>query len=323
MPKGQVAPRLGARSNAQTDDEIFDASASVAVSFTDEPSTSTTTAEASLDTSSTFAVSAASMETAVTSAAIADLGAILKAAMAGGYLAHLTGPSYTVTSSIIINVTSTIQGPLGIDLGGATHRLADHRRLAGHPDQCRSGRRPALPDAVELHHRGQRPGGRRHPGSLPTATTAGSTAGPSRTSPSQHVGGYGLDVQGSVFEGLVSNSWMIGNARAAPTSATARAAARQARSAGSAAASRTMAAPACCSTGARDIERRWRLLRQQQRPWHQRRVGHHLGERQHFRRQSRRRHLVPELRQLQRQHLLELRCAGRRASAATWPAALP
>ena len=70
MPKGQAAPRLGARSNAQTDDEIFNASASVAVSFTDEPSTSTTTAESSLDTSSTFAVSAASMETAVTSAAI-------------------------------------------------------------------------------------------------------------------------------------------------------------------------------------------------------------------------------------------------------------
>ena len=120
MPKGQVAPRLGARSNAQTDDEIFDASASVAVSFTDEPSTSTTTAEASLGTSSTFAVSAASMETAVTSAAIPDLGAILKAAMAGGYLAHLTGQSYTVTPPIVINVTSTIQGPMGIDLGGAT-----------------------------------------------------------------------------------------------------------------------------------------------------------------------------------------------------------
>ena len=27
----------------------------------------------------------------------------------------------------------------------------------------------------------------------------------------QHVGGYGLDVQGSVFEGLVSNSWMNNN----------------------------------------------------------------------------------------------------------------
>ena len=27
----------------------------------------------------------------------------------------------------------------------------------------------------------------------------------------RNVGGYGLDVQGSVFEGLISNSWMIGN----------------------------------------------------------------------------------------------------------------
>jgi hypothetical protein len=39
------------------------------------------------------------------------------------------------------------------------HRLADHRRLAGHPDQCRSRCRPALCDVVELHHRGQWPGG--------------------------------------------------------------------------------------------------------------------------------------------------------------------
>src|SRR5262249_2047334 len=28
-----------------------------------------------------------------------------------------------------------------------------------------------------------------------------------------HVGGYGLDMQGSVFEGLVSNSWMTNNAK--------------------------------------------------------------------------------------------------------------
>jgi hypothetical protein len=28
-----------------------------------------------------------------------------------------------------------------------------------------------------------------------------------------HVGGYGLDVQGSVFEGITTNSWMIGDAK--------------------------------------------------------------------------------------------------------------
>jgi Ca2+-binding RTX toxin-like protein len=33
----------------------------------------------------------------------------------------------------------------------------------------------------------------------------------------QHVGGFGLDVQGSVFEGIVSNSWMIGNAEGGRT----------------------------------------------------------------------------------------------------------
>src|SRR5258708_39158017 len=28
-----------------------------------------------------------------------------------------------------------------------------------------------------------------------------------------HVGGYGLDIQGSIFEGITSNSWMIGDAK--------------------------------------------------------------------------------------------------------------
>ena len=102
MAKSQVAPRLGAQSSAQTDQETFDTSASVAVSFTDEPSSSTTTAAASLDSSATLAALAATTETTVASAATVDLGAILKAAMTGGYLAHLTGASYTVTSSIVI-----------------------------------------------------------------------------------------------------------------------------------------------------------------------------------------------------------------------------
>jgi hypothetical protein len=119
MAKGWVAPRLGAQSKVQTDDETFDTAVSVAVSFTDEPSSSTTATEASLDTSATLNAPAAPTETTVASAPTVDLGAILKGAMAGGYLAHLTGASYPVTSSIVINVTSTIQGPMGIDLGGA------------------------------------------------------------------------------------------------------------------------------------------------------------------------------------------------------------
>jgi hypothetical protein len=177
MPKGQAAPRPGARSNVQTDDEHFDASASVAVSFTDEPSTSTITAGSSPDTSSTFAVT---MEATVMSAATADLGAILTAAMAGGYLAHLTGPSYTVTSSIIINVTSTIQGPMGIDLGGA--RIVSQITDGSPVIQINVG------PGVDLRYvtlsnftiEGNGLEGDAS-GSWPTATTAGCTAGPSRT----------------------------------------------------------------------------------------------------------------------------------------------
>lgn len=211
MPKGQAAPRLGIRSNAQTDDEIFDASASVAVSFADEPSTSTITAESSLDTPSTFAVTAVTMEATVTSAVTADLGATLKAAMAGGYLAHLTGPSYTVTSSIIINVTSTIQGPMGIDLGGA--RIVSQITDGSPVIQINVGAgvdlRYVTLSNFTIEGNGLEGDGIRivadgndrwmYCWTLENVTV-------------QNVGGFGLDVQGSVFEGIVSNSWMIGNA---------------------------------------------------------------------------------------------------------------
>ena len=63
--------------------------------------------------------------TAVTTAAVAAsngtgvLETALKAALGGGTVVHLTDTSYTVTSSIVINITASFQGPLGIDLGGA------------------------------------------------------------------------------------------------------------------------------------------------------------------------------------------------------------
>ena len=49
-----------------------------------------------------------------------DPGAALRSAIAGGYVAEMSGQTYTVTAPIVINVTSNIRGPLGIDLGGAT-----------------------------------------------------------------------------------------------------------------------------------------------------------------------------------------------------------
>src|SRR5262245_23442128 len=49
-----------------------------------------------------------------------DFGAILTAAVQGGYVAHLADQTYAISSPIVIPVNSTIQGPLGVDGGGAT-----------------------------------------------------------------------------------------------------------------------------------------------------------------------------------------------------------
>ena len=49
-----------------------------------------------------------------------EFGDILTAAIHGGYVAHLTDQTYTISSPIVIFVDSTIQGALGIDGGGAT-----------------------------------------------------------------------------------------------------------------------------------------------------------------------------------------------------------
>ena len=49
-----------------------------------------------------------------------DFGAALAAAFQGQYVAQLTGQTYTITSPIVIHVTGTVTGPLGIDGGGAT-----------------------------------------------------------------------------------------------------------------------------------------------------------------------------------------------------------
>jgi len=49
-----------------------------------------------------------------------DFGDALTAAIHGGYVAHLTDQTYTISEPIVIFVDSTIQGALGIDGGGAT-----------------------------------------------------------------------------------------------------------------------------------------------------------------------------------------------------------
>src|SRR4051812_10172759 len=49
-----------------------------------------------------------------------DLGSILQGAFAGGYVANGAGHSFTVSKTIVIYVSSTTQGPIGLDLGGGT-----------------------------------------------------------------------------------------------------------------------------------------------------------------------------------------------------------
>lgn len=51
--------------------------------------------------------------------ATTDLAAALSTAMAGGYVAEMSGQPYTVSLPIVIDVASSLQGPIGIDLGGA------------------------------------------------------------------------------------------------------------------------------------------------------------------------------------------------------------
>lgn len=149
--------------------------------------------------------------TTSTTTASTDLGAVLSAAIAGGYVAHLSGTAtYTVGSPIVINVNSTIQGPLGIDLGGATivSQIADGSPVI----QINVG------PGVDFRYL-----------TLSNFTIAGNGSEGSGISlvadgndrwaycwtinnvTVKDVGGYGIDMRGSVFEGIVSNSWMVGN----------------------------------------------------------------------------------------------------------------
>ncbi|HKU98032.1 MAG TPA: Ig-like domain-containing protein, partial [Vineibacter sp.] len=141
-----------------------------------------------------------------------DFGATLNAAVQGGYVAHLSGQTYTITEPIVIHVTRTTQGALGIDGGGATL-----------VSQVTNGA-PLIQIVVD-------PGVDFRYLTLSNFTIAGNgregdgiqivADGNDRwvynwtidNVTVQHVGGYGLDVQGSVFEGSVCNSWMIDNAK--------------------------------------------------------------------------------------------------------------
>jgi len=141
-----------------------------------------------------------------------DLGSILSAAIAGGYVANLSGGTYTVTSSIVINIDSTIQGPLGIDLGGATivSQITNGAPVIEIDVGPGVDVRYLTLSNFTIQGNGQEGDGIKivadgndrwaYNWNIDNVTV-------------QHVGGYGLDVQGSVFEGLVSNSWMNDNGK--------------------------------------------------------------------------------------------------------------
>jgi len=139
-----------------------------------------------------------------------SLETALRNAISGGYVAEMSGQTYTVTQPIVIDVMSPIQGSMGIDLGGATIMS---QVTGGQPViQINAGPGVDL-RYLTLSNFTIRGNGSEGAGikivadgndrwiynfSIENVTVRG-------------VGGYGLDVRGSVFEGLVSNSSMIGN----------------------------------------------------------------------------------------------------------------
>src|SRR5882757_466817 len=140
-----------------------------------------------------------------------DLGAALTAAFQGQYVAQLTGQTYTITSPIIIHVTGTVTGPVGIDGGGATliSQVTNGAPLIQIIADPGVNIRYLTLSNFTIEGTGQEGDGIQ-------IVADGNDRGVYDWSISnvnvEHVGGYGADVRVSVFEGMVSNSWMSGNA---------------------------------------------------------------------------------------------------------------
>ena len=139
-----------------------------------------------------------------------NLGSMMSAAIAGGYMAHSTGTNYIVTSPIVIHIDSTIQGPLGIDLGGST--IVSQITNVAPVIEIDVG--PGV-DVRYMTLSNFTIQGNGHEGDGIKIVADGNDRWLYNWNINNvtvnNVGGYGLDVQGSVSEGLVSNSWMNGN----------------------------------------------------------------------------------------------------------------
>jgi hypothetical protein len=141
-----------------------------------------------------------------------DFGATLSAAVAGGYVAQLNGGTYTLTQPIVIHVNSTIQGALGINGGGAT--LVSQITNGAPVIEIDVGPGVDL-RYLDLSNFNIVGNGKEGDGIKIVADGNDRWAYNWNIDSVKvsEVGGYGLDMQGSIFEGLVSNSFMNNNGR--------------------------------------------------------------------------------------------------------------
>lgn len=146
-----------------------------------------------------------------TDSASDDLASLLQAAFAGGYVATTSKRTFTVSEPIVIDVTNSFQGPVGVDLGGA----AIISNVTGDAPVIQINAAPGVDLAnlslfnFSIYGNGGEGAGIRivadgadrhiHDWSVRDVTI-------------QHVGGAGLDVVGHVTKGTVFNAWMHGNA---------------------------------------------------------------------------------------------------------------
>src|SRR5262249_20996683 len=138
---------------------------------------------------------------AMTTTTTTDFGSTLNAAIQGGSLAQLNGGTYTITQPIVIHVTSTTVGPVGIDGGGATlvSQVTNGQPLIQIVVDPGVDLRYLTLSNFNIQGNGQEGDGIKivcdtNDGWVYNWNVSNVTV--------QHVGGYGLDMQGSVVEGI-------------------------------------------------------------------------------------------------------------------------
>ena len=140
-----------------------------------------------------------------------DLEVALRAALTEGYFVHLPADTFVVTSPIVINIDSSSAGPKGIDLGGATivSQITDGSPVIQINVGPEVDLRYLTLSNFTIQGNGQEGDGIKIVADGNDRWLYNWTVSDVNI---HDVGGIGLDVIGSVFEGMVSNAWMTGNA---------------------------------------------------------------------------------------------------------------